>query len=95
MALDWMVSITHDQECSRLESDRLAVARGGVGVDDKWDVRRVGKLIELFPGCVPAKYLGKQLTCYQADNEASAWMVEIDEFDSERDRDSLRQTMRM
>ena len=42
-----------------------------------WDVRRVERLIELFPASVPKKYHGKRLTCYMADNKHSDWMVDV------------------
>lgn len=64
----------------------------GLGIISDWDVRNVRKLIELFPESVPAKYRGKQLTCYMADNEDCDWMVEIvqPEPSLERSRPAMR-----
>lgn len=55
----------------------LRAREAGLQLINDWDVRMVGKLIELFPGCVPRRYVGAQLTCYIADNEDCDWMVEV------------------
>lgn len=55
----------------------LRAREAGLSIIDNWDVRQVGKLIELFPECVPACYRGKPLVCYMADNKASDWMVGV------------------
>jgi hypothetical protein len=47
----------------------------GVGLIDRWDVRCVGKLIELFPSCVPAHWQGKRLVAEIMDNENCDWVV--------------------
>ena len=55
----------------------LRAREAGLQLIEKWDIRQVGKLIELFPDCVPKKYRGKKLVCFMADNENCDWMVEI------------------
>lgn len=55
----------------------LRARETGLNLIDKWDVRRVGKLIELFPECVPAKMRNRQLNCFIADNADGDWMVEV------------------
>lgn len=45
---------------------------------DRWDVRRVGKLIELFPDIVPSKLRDASLSCYVEDSEDGDWMVSFD-----------------
>lgn len=55
----------------------LQAREAGLRLIDNWDVRMVGKLIELFPDCVSGRYHGKPLTCFVADNEAGDWMVEV------------------
>lgn len=47
----------------------------GYQLIDRWDVRQVRKLIELFPGAVPKTYRTKSITVYMADNENCDWMV--------------------
>ena len=49
----------------------------GLRLISDWDVRQAGKLIELFPDCVPASYRTKKLTCFVADNKNGDWMVEV------------------
>ncbi len=49
----------------------------GRNLIDKWDVRMVGKLIELFPSCVPAYWKGRKLTAYMDDDENCTWMVVV------------------
>lgn len=55
----------------------LRAREAGYDLIDRWDVRQVGKLIELMPECVPSRYRGVNLMCYMADDEASTWMVEV------------------
>ncbi len=48
------------------------------GVIDDWDIRRVGKLVQLFPEIVPAKYRSASMTAELVDNEAGddcEWVV--------------------
>lgn len=47
----------------------------GKRIIDNWDVRRVGKLIELFPSCVPANWKGRKLSAEMADNANCDWIV--------------------
>jgi len=54
-------------------------AEYGVRLIDKWDVRCAGKLIELFPSCVPAHWKGRRLTAWMADNTNCDWMVGLAE----------------
>lgn len=55
----------------------LRAREEGIKLIDRWDVRGVGRLIDLFPKAVPASYRDKQLSCYMADNANSDWMVEV------------------
>ena len=54
----------------------LRAREAGLSIIDKWDVREVVALINLFPDAVPASYKGKELMLYIKDNENSDWMVE-------------------
>lgn len=45
---------------------------------DRWDVREVHKLIDLFPGIVPAALQNAQASCFMADNDSADWMVALD-----------------
>lgn len=54
----------------------LRAREEGLDLIDRWDVRQVGKLIELFPEAVPVKYRGVPLQAYMADDEDCTWMVE-------------------
>lgn len=54
----------------------LRAREEGLDLINRWDVRRVSKLIELFPEAVPAKYRDTRLTVYMADDEEGTWMVE-------------------
>jgi hypothetical protein len=75
---DWLANKAKSNDKDSTWNQMVLRARGaGLKLINDWDVRQVGKLIELFPGCVPAKYRGKPLTCYMADNEACDWMVEV------------------
>lgn len=47
----------------------------GIHAIENWDVRCVGKLIELFPSCVPTHWHGRKLECWIEDNENCEWMV--------------------
>ena len=44
---------------------------------DRWDVRMVAKLIELFPESIPKKFRGLPMAAYMADNENCDWMVQF------------------
>lgn len=50
-----------------------------------WDVREVGKLLELFPAAAPA-LAGKQLQANMADTSDMDWIVEL----APRPREQLR-----
>lgn len=77
---DWLANAAQSENDTRLDvawnQVVLRAREAGLELIDNWDVRQVGKLIELFPESVPAKYRGKPLTCYMADNEDCDWMVE-------------------
>lgn len=56
----------------------LRAREAGLKIIDRWDVRRVGKLIELFPECAPPRMRSKPLTCYLDDAGGdSEWVVEV------------------
>lgn len=75
---DWLANkAKSDDKDSAWNQMVLRAREAGLKLINDWDVRMVGKLIELFPGCVPRQYVGKQLTCYVADNENCDWMVEV------------------
>ncbi len=50
----------------------------GCRLIDKWDIRMVGKLVELFPSCVPAYWKGRKLRAEMADNENCDWIVFVE-----------------
>ena len=56
----------------------LKAREEGVKIIDDWDVRVVGRLIDLFPECIAKQYRNAAVTCYMADNEDCDWMVEFD-----------------
>lgn len=55
----------------------LKARETGLELIEKWDIRQVSKLIELFPESVPAKYRNTQLSCFMADNANSDWMIKV------------------
>lgn len=76
---DWLAaSANKEHRFSGAWSQLVLRAREeGLDLIDRWDVRRVNKLIELFPDAVPAKYRGVPLHAYMADDEDCTWMVEV------------------
>ena len=94
---DWIAGAAKSASNTRLDvawyQVVLRAREAGLELIDSWDVRMVGKLIELFPECVPERYRGKQLTCYMADNEDCDWMVEV--VEPREEPDHLRPAMRM
>jgi hypothetical protein len=78
---DWLARSAKNNDWSAMV---LRAREAGLKLIDNWDVRQVGKLIELFPACVPKKYHGKKLTCYEAYNKHSDWIVEV--IESRRNR---------
>ena len=50
-----------------------------IRVIERWDVRRAKELVDLFPGIVPKRHIGKVPVCYMADDDKAAWMVEFKE----------------
>jgi hypothetical protein len=71
---DWLASSAKTKDWSAMV---LQAREAGLELISNWDVRQVGKLIQLFPASVPKKYHGKKLTCYMADNLHCDWMVEV------------------
>jgi hypothetical protein len=65
----------------------LRAREEGLDLINRWDVRRVNKLIELFPEAVPTKYRNTQLVAYMADDEDSTWIVEP-QSGQKKDRDN-------
>jgi hypothetical protein len=56
----------------------LKVREAGIDVIDNWDVRRVGKLVELFPSIVPQKFHNANIVAEMVDNETGDdcdWVV--------------------
>lgn len=49
--------------------------RHGGRLIENWDVRMVGKLIELFPSCVPNHLRGRKMACDY--DEKGNWAVEF------------------
>lgn len=75
---DWLAAAAKGTDFQAAWSQVVLKAReAGIELIKGWDVRRVSKLIELFPGCAPAKYTGKQLTVFMADNEDCDWMIAV------------------
>lgn len=46
-----------------------------VKVIERWDVRQIRKLIELFPYCIPKHLHGQKICAEMADNENCDWLV--------------------
>lgn len=46
---------------------------------ERWDVRRAKALIDLFPGIVPKRFVGRVPRCYMADTPNADWIVEFEE----------------
>jgi len=55
----------------------LEMRRKVIQIIERWDVRRVKALIDLFPGIVPQRFIGRAPVCFIADNENSDWMIEF------------------
>lgn len=63
---------------ARIENVLHAWEVAAHGVIDDWDVRRIGKLVQLFPEIVPPKYRSASMTAQLVDNEAGddcEWVV--------------------
>jgi len=56
----------------------LRAREEGIKVIGAWDVRCIGRLIDLFPESVPKQYRNAAITCHVADDENSTWTVEFD-----------------
>jgi hypothetical protein len=94
---DWLAHAAKAEDASRMDvawnQTVLRAREAGLDLIDGWDIRMVGKLIELFPDCVPSKYRNKSMLCYMADNEDCDWMIEFKDgppADIERSRPSMR-----
>lgn len=48
-----------------------------IKIIERWDIRRTKALIDLFPGIVPKRFLGRVPVCYIADNKNADWIVEF------------------
>jgi hypothetical protein len=46
-----------------------------IKIIENWDIRLVGKLVGLFPSCVPKKFHGLPIRCEMSDNENCDWIV--------------------
>lgn len=46
-----------------------------VKIIKQWDVRCVGKLVELFPACIPKRFHGLAMRAEMADNEDADCIV--------------------
>jgi hypothetical protein len=46
-----------------------------VKIIERWDIRMVGKLIELFPNCINKQYKGLPMRCEIEDKEDGEWVV--------------------
>lgn len=77
---DWLaISAQSDGKLSAFNRVVLKAREAGLELIDKWDVRQAGKLIELFPESVPAKYRNQPLVCSMADTDDCDWIVEVEE----------------
>lgn len=47
----------------------------GLKLIDDWDVRGVGRLAEIFPGCIPVGWRGRRFNAEMLDNETSDWVI--------------------
>lgn len=82
-----MREFTLGESASELALIALKAREEAVEIIHRWDVRRVAKLIDLFPEIVPKSYRKATLSCYMADNEDCDWMVC---FDTSRPRHEPR-----
>jgi len=74
---DWLASAANGSGFHAAWSQVVLQAReAGLALIENWDVRQVGRLIELFPDAVPARYRGKPLQAFQEDSDDSPWIVE-------------------
>ena len=56
----------------QLSSEWMAAA---VKIIERWDVRCVAKLIELFPSCIPKHRHGRRIFAENEDTEEGDWIV--------------------
>jgi hypothetical protein len=70
-----------------IEAGRLAqeLRQRCVEIIERWDVRQVNRLVDLFPECVPATCRLRHAVCEMADDEDGSWMVTFD-LQSQRHR---------
>lgn len=74
---DWLASAAHGSGFHAAWSQVVLQAReAGLALIENWDVRQVGRLIELFPDAAPARYRGNPLRAFQEDSADSPWVVE-------------------
>lgn len=71
---------TLGESATELALIALKAREEAVEIIHRWDVRRVAKLIDLFPDIVPQKLRKATLSCYMADTEDCDWMVCFDTF---------------
>lgn len=86
---DWVGMAAKSQQSKKLDVAWIQVIlrarEAGLQRIDRWDVRAVGRLIQIFPDSVPANYRGKQLTCYMSDTEDGGWIVEVNEHQTQEE----------
>lgn len=56
----------------------LRAREDAIKLIDQWDVREVGKLVDLFQDVMPVKLRRAAINCYMADNEEGDWIVLFD-----------------
>lgn len=56
----------------------LRAREDAIKLIDRWDIREVAKLVDLFPDALPKTLHRAAIQCYEADNENADWMVSFD-----------------
>lgn len=55
----------------------IELRRGACAIIDKWDVRRVGALIEMFPNIISKRYRNRPINIEMTDEEDYDYIISI------------------
>lgn len=69
---------TLGESTSELALMALRAREEAIKLIDRWDIREVAKLVDLFPDTIPKTLRRAAISCYEADNENADWMVLFD-----------------
>jgi hypothetical protein len=72
-------AVANRQDPRQVSAEWMAAA---VKIIERWDVRCVAKLIELFPSCIPRHLHGKAISATLDDTEMSDWIIRFDTLDA-------------